>query len=489
MSAAVYYAITAALVLGVLAGIAMMSRVRTARVGNLLSAGCMAAAILVTLQRGGLLSSGGLWIAMAIGAAIGGLGALRVRMIQMPQAVALLNGLGGAASAIVGLLELMHPSVPGAFSSATAALAVAAGVITLSGSLVAALKLQGWMDQRPVVWRAHAAVTAASLGAIALATLLIAVGIGMPLAVALLAIASALFGVAFAIRVGGADMPITISLLNALSGVAAGIAGLAIADPLLVAIGGIVGASGLLLTQIMCRAMNRSLADILLGRTSVGPSVEKEALAAFTEPVAEEIAPASEGRAAEDVPIDPPTDVGGGMDTATESREQADPAALLKAARRVVIVPGYGMALAQAQQEVKRIADRLEQGGAEVLYAIHPVAGRMPGHMNVLLAEVDVPYEQLQEMETINPQLADCDVCLVVGANDVVNPAAGTAEGTPIYGMPILEVERARHVILCNFDTKPGYAGVDNPLYAREEGVSLLLGDAKETLGRLLERL
>ncbi|MDL2319322.1 NAD(P)(+) transhydrogenase (Re/Si-specific) subunit beta [Eubacteriales bacterium OttesenSCG-928-A19] len=474
MSDLLYYILSAVLVGGVLAGIAMMSRVQSARKGNLLSACCMAAAILLTLFRAGLLSHAGLWVAMAVGLALGALGAARVKMIQMPQAVALLNGLGGAASAIVGVMELINPSVTSVFSSVTAGLAVAVGALTLSGSLVAAAKLHGLIGQRPVVWPAHMALTVGSLVIVALCVVLLALNIAVPAITVLCLLAAGFFGVAFAIRVGGADMPITISLLNAFSGVAAGIAGLAIADPLLVAIGGVVGASGLLLTQIMCRAMNRSLADILLGKTSTATpakqaapeevSVEEAAAEAFAAPVAEEIA--------EDPDYKAP-----------------DVADLLKAAKRVIIAPGYGMAVAQAQEEVKRLSDLLEQNGAEVSFAIHPVAGRMPGHMNVLLAEVDVPYEQLFEMDDINPAFADCDVCLVIGANDVVNPAAGTAEGTPIYGMPVLDVASARHLILCNFDTKPGYAGVENPLYARREGVTLLLGDAKETLAELLEKL
>ena len=305
-------------------------------------------------------------------------------------------------------------------------------------------------------------------------------------------VASGLFGVVFAVRVGGADMPITISLLNSFSGVAAGIAGLAIADPLLVAIGGIVGASGLLLTQIMCRAMNRSLSDILLGKTSA--SVRHYGVPQTVSAVPG--APAALGFSGGSTGFDiPDTLEAHGLSDTPEASETPEtpaaptPAALLREAKRVIIVPGYGMALAQAQGLVKALADKLEAAGAEVQYAIHPVAGRMPGHMNVLLAEVDVPYDQLYEMDDINDAFALCDVCVVVGANDVVNPAANTAEGTPIYGMPVLDVENARHLILCNYDTKPGYAGVDNPLYTRESGVTLLLGDAKETLRGLLEAL
>lgn len=479
MSDVPYYILSGVLSLGVLLGIAMMSRVERAAGGNRLSAVCMALAVLVTLVRYDLLTDAGLWIAMAVGLALGLLGARRVKMIQMPQAVALLNGLGGAASAIVGALEVLHPSVVSIFSTATAGLAVVVGMLTLAGSLIAAAKLEGILSQRPVICRGHAAITAGAIGASAAGVVLLTLNVSTGLMLALCLVASALFGIMLAMRVGGADMPITISLLNSFSGVAAGIAGLALASPLLVAIGGIVGASGLLLTQIMCRAMNRSLNDILLGKTSVSASgphtgAEKHGGAA---------AQNTEGPSAETP--DPSS-----ADTTDKAhRPKADPVALLGEAKRVIIVPGYGMALAQAQGLVKALADKLAAGGAEVMYAIHPVAGRMPGHMNVLLAEVDVSYEQLFEMDDINPQFATCDVCIVVGANDVVNPAANTAEGTPIYGMPVLNVEQSRHLILLNYDTKPGYAGVENPLYTKSSGVSLMLGDAKETLAALLQKL
>ena len=282
-------------------------------------------------------------------------------------------------------------------------------------------------------------------------------------------IVSGFFGVAFAIRVGGADMPITISLLNSLSGVAGAIAGIAIANPLLVAVGGVVGASGLLLTQIMCRAMNRSLKGILFGKAATpvakAAPAEEQAVATEEESVAEMDAPIEEVAAPED---------------------EVSPGQLLAEAKKVILIPGYGMALAQAQGLVKQLADKLEANGTEVLFAIHPVAGRMPGHMNVLLCEVDVPYEKLYEMDDVNPQFAQCDVAVIIGANDVVNPAANTAQGTPIYGMPVLDVDKAKHLIVCNYDLKPGYAGVDNPIYTKSQGVTLLLGDAKETLAELL---
>ena len=465
MSNLAYYIICGALVAGVLGGIAMMSRVKTAVAGNALSAVCTAAAIFVTLYKYHLLTQAGLWICLALGLAVGLVGAYRVKMIQMPQTVALLNGFGGAASALVAVVSLVE-GLNGIFSLVTAGLALAVGMITLTGSLIAAGKLQKLISQRPVVWKGHSVIVGSSI-VLTLATVILTAAPMVPVFVSILlcAVCSGLFGVAFAIRVGGADMPITISLLNSLSGVAGAIAGMAIGDPLLVAIGGVVGASGLLLTQIMCRAMNRHLGDILLGKTSAPAKKEQAAPAAVTaeEPAAQ---PVRESACAE-----------------------TSPAEILRQAKDVIIVPGYGMALAQAQQTVKQLADLLESRGAQVRFAIHPVAGRMPGHMNVLLCEANVPYEQLYEMEAINGDFKDCDVSLVIGANDVVNPAANTAEGTPIYGMPVLNVADAKHVIICNYDLKPGYAGVENPLYQRGEGVSLLLGDAKDTLQTLCRAL
>ena len=463
MSNTVYYILCLLLTCGVLYGIALMGKVKTAVKGNLLSALCTAVAVLLTLYRYELLTQAGLWITLALGLGCGLFAAQRVKMIEMPQAVALLNGFGGAASALVALVSLLGNQLAGGFALLTGGLALAVGTVTLTGSLIAAGKLHKLINQRPVVWKNHSAIVTASAGAtLVLVVLFLIPGFSLGALSFLTLAVSGFFGVAFAIRVGGADMPITISLLNSLSGVAGSIAGMAISDPLLVAIGGVVGASGLLLTQIMCRSMNRQLADILLGKTSA-PSKKAETAHVVSEEPKTEAAPAAV--------------------------KQNDPAAILKAARKVIIVPGYGMALAQAQGLVKQIADQLRSGGAEVKFAIHPVAGRMPGHMNVLLCEVDVDYEDLYEMEVINPEFAGCDAVLVIGANDVLNPAANTAEGTPIYGMPVLDVAAAKHIVICNYDLKPGYAGVENPLYTREEGVSLILGNAAETLRDLLAAL
>ena len=470
MTPVVYYVLCGALTLGVLVGIALMSKVRTAVTGNLLSALCMAAAIVLTLFHAGIFDKpSDLWLCLivtAIGLVVGLLWAARIKMIEMPEIVALFNGFGGAASALVALATLIFlpRESMNLFALITGAIALAVGMITLTGSLIAGGKLHKIINGRPVIWKGHKLIlnTTMVLVVVTMALIIFVSAIPMWLSCLLCTLLSAFFGVAFALRVGGADMPITISLLNSLSGVAGSIAGMAIGDPLLVAVGGVVGASGLLLTQIMCKAMNRHLGDILLGKTS---APAKKAAA----PAKKDAAPAPK---AEPAPAPAP-------------KAEKTPGEILAAAKRVIIVPGYGMALAQAQHQVKKLADTLEADGIDVEFAIHPVAGRMPGHMNVLLAEADVPYEKLHEMEEINPRFADCDAAIVIGANDVTNPAANTAEGTPIYGMPVLDVEKARHIFICNYDLKPGYAGVENPIYTRKTGVTLMLGDAKKTVDEL----
>ena len=513
--------ISAVLAVLVMAGISMMSRVQTAVRGNLLSAFAMLAGVVATLFFSGVVSAWTIWPAIIIGALIGSTMARRVQMIQMPQTVALFNGLGGGASALVGLLsvtgagftyEQVVEIVSGgyaAFVTLTGLLAVAVGMITLVGSLVAAGKLHRVLPQQPLVWPLHSVLTLLFL-VLTVAFLLVGVFTNNPATavwcVVGTAVVASLFGLFFSVRVGGADMPITISLLNSLSGVAGAIAGMAISDVFLVAVGGIVGASGLLLTQIMCRAMNRSLMSILVGTTkkpaepkqpistnnpkqqeleqrvmdlekriqeleaivkNLEDRVKKLQKAPLSSPEGDTIAPSNKT-------IEAPSEAVGGAAT------------VLAAAKDVIIVPGYGMALAQAQHQVRQLADKLESRGARVRFAIHPVAGRMPGHMNVLLAEADVDYEKLYEMDAINDDFAKSDCVIVIGASDVLNPAARHAEGTPIYGMPVLNVDQAPEVIICNYDLKPGYAGVENPIYTREKGVYLELGDAKETLMRLM---
>ena len=502
--------ISVLLSIAVLAGISMMSKVQTAVRGNLLSALAMLIGVVATLWFSGVVNAWTIYPSILVGALIGGTMARRAQMIQMPQLVALFNGLGGGASALVGILSatslgfsseqraaiMDHHYMP--FVHFTSMLAIAVGIITLVGSLVAAGKLHRLLNQRPVVLPSHSLFTMLwllfTIGFVIMGT--VTTG-SMVLPILGCVLSAALFGVFFSIRVGGADMPITISLLNSLSGVAGAIAGMAVSDIFLVAVGGIVGASGLLLTQIMCRAMNRSLMSILTGSTRK-PAVVKQPV--ITDNAKEqlvkrvmdlekkikeleEIVKNLEGRV---------QTLSAQLDEAEQQKpaaqqEAKDPVAeALMEAKNVIIVPGYGMALAQAQHQVKQLADKLTANGARVRYAIHPVAGRMPGHMNVLLAEADVSYEDLYEMEAINDDFGQCDLAIVIGANDVLNPAARHAEGTPIYGMPVLNVDQAPQVIICNYDLKPGYAGVENPLYTRERGVHLLLGDAKETLLKLM---
>ena len=478
--------ISAILAVLVLAGISMMSKVKTAVAGNLLSALAMLCGIVATLLFARVVSVWTIYVSILIGARAGSLLAARVKMIQMPQTVALFNGLGGGASALVGILSV-HGE--GAFVRFTALLAVAVGMVTLVGSLVAAGKLHRILPQKPIVWKGHALCTllflALTLGFVAAGIFVQGAGLTVCLVGAF--IFASLFGLWFSLRVGGADMPITISLLNSLSGVAGSIAGMAIGDVFLVAVGGIVGASGLLLTQIMCRAMNRKLMSILTGGTvkpsTLTPVIENEQLVERIMDLEKKIKELEAMVADLEARVKA---LDGQLNAAPCEEEAPTAAAVLSKAKDVIIVPGYGMALAQAQHQVRQLADKLESRGARVRFAIHPVAGRMPGHMNVLLAEADVDYEKLYEMDAINDDFKNADAVVVIGANDVLNPAARNAVGTPIYGMPVLNVDEAPEVIVCNFDLKPGYAGVENPIYSREKGVYLELGDAKETLMRLI---
>ena len=460
MSNFAYFALCGICVAAVLLGINMMSKVKTAVRGNGLSAAAMVLAMAMIFFMRAWAADISLLVAicaaLAAGAVIGIYGAAKAKMIAMPQIIALLNGLGGGASALVAAVTAMDSGVP-AFEAITAGLALAIGALTLTGSLIAAGKLARILDAKPKSLPNHSVI-------MAVLAVLILVGIVLQTFVSgawalLVAILSLAIGVVFVMRVGGADMPITISLLNALSGVAGGIAGMAINEPLLVAVGGIVGASGLILTQDMCKAMNRKLVTILTGKTTVAAPAAAEEKKEES-PVVEESVEEPAGITEENV------------------------AAALQTAQKVIIVPGYGMALSQAQEDVACLANVLEKRGAEVKFAIHPVAGRMPGHMSVLLCEADIDYDKLFMLEDINDDFASCDLVVVIGANDVTNPAANTAEGTPIYGMPVLSVEQAPMTVFCNFDTKPGYAGVPNPLY-EADNVLLMLGDAKESMQKL----
>ena len=453
-----YFLLCGICVAAVLLGINMMSKVKTAVKGNGLSAAAMVLAMAMVFGLRAWAADISLivavCVALAAGAVVGIYGAAKAKMIAMPQIIALLNGLGGGASALVAAVTAVNGGVS-TFEAITAGLALAIGALTLTGSLIAAGKLARILDAKPRSLPNHSIIMAVLAALILIGIVLQTVSSGAW--AILVAILSLVIGVVFVMRVGGADMPITISLLNALSGVAGGIAGMAINEPLLVAVGGIVGASGLILTQDMCKAMNRKLVTILTGQTTIAaPAAEEK----------KEEAPAEEA-------VEEPADI-------TEQTV----AATLQTAQKVIIVPGYGMALSQAQEDVAYLASTLEKRGAEVKFAIHPVAGRMPGHMSVLLCEADIDYDKLFMLEDINDDFAACDIAIVIGANDVTNPAANTAEGTPIYGMPVLSVEDSPKVVFCNFDTKPGYAGVPNPLYEADK-VLLMLGDAKESVSQL----
>jgi H+-translocating NAD(P) transhydrogenase subunit beta len=461
LSDPVYYVLCGILAVSVLAGIHMMSKVEKAHIGNKISALAISLGIIITLVKKDILPVGIIYPAMAAGLIIGLILAKRVKMIEMPELVALLNGIGGAASAIVAsfaFLTLYHGN--DIFGKTSSSLAMAIGTLTLSGSLVAAGKLHKLLNQKPVILPMHqtAAVSLISV----LLVLILSGGLfniipASMLLIGIILIAAA-FGLVFSIRVGGADMPITISFLNSLSGVAAAVAGFAVNDILLVSVGGIVGASGLFLTQIMCRAMNRKLVDILLGKTAT-----QDTKAAKQEELPQQ--------------------------DKEEKDQSVDPVTVIKSAKKVIIVPGYGMALAHAQHLVKQLAKKLTDNGASVKYAIHPVAGRMPGHMDVLLIEAGVPFNDVFEMDDINDEFKESDLTLVVGANDVLNPAARNAEGTPIYGMPILNVDQCPNIVFFNYDLQPGYSGVDNPIYNRKSGVWIIQGNAADTLTEVLKNL
>ena len=394
-------------------------------------------------------------VGVLIGAVVGTLGGRRVKMTAMPQMVALFNGVGGGAAALVAVAELLQlagarPEFQTGFPSV---FAIIVGGISFAGSAVAFAKLQELMTGTPITYPGQQVVNALlALLIVALAVVLLAVTGQPAVFVAMLALAL-LLGVAFVLPIGGADMPVVISLLNAFTGLAVAASGFVLNNFALIVAGTLVGASGTLLTKLMSDAMGRSLGNVLFG--------------AFGQ------VQAGAGAAA------------AGGDRSVRPGTTDDIGTMLAYSRSVIIVPGYGLAVAQAQHAVRELADLLERRGVEVEYAIHPVAGRMPGHMNVLLAEANVPYEQLKEMDEVNGQFRKTDVVLVVGANDVVNPAARSSPGSPIYGMPILNVDEARNVVFLKRSMRPGFAGIDNDLLYDPKTI-MLFGDAKESLNKLV---
>jgi NAD(P) transhydrogenase subunit beta len=442
-------------------GIKGLSKVRSARAANGLAALAMGLAVVGLLLQ--IRPDPQAWLWIAIGTALGGLAGLvtaqRVPMTAMPETVALFNGCGGMASLLVAIgVALFDGQASDTVALVSIAISVFVGAITFTGSIVAMAKLQGWLDTPG--WTQsqvrHVVNIALAITCLVGSVLLLADPSGMPLW--LLVVSASLLGVGVTLPIGGADMPVVISLLNSYSGVAAAAAGFVVGSQLLIVAGAMVGAAGLILTQVMCTAMNRSLVSVLfggaLGATGGG------------------------GESA-----------GGAADySRITSCSPEECAMALEGAERVVFVPGYGLAVAQAQHALRELAKLLEAHGVEVTYAIHPVAGRMPGHMNVLLAEADVPYEQLVEMEAINPEFPRTDVVIVLGANDVVNPQAKTDPTSPLYGMPVLEVDQARQVFVVKRSLGAGYAGIANALFELPQ-TAMVFGDAKAVLNGLLSEL
>ena len=442
-------------------GIKGLSKVRSARAANGLAALAMGLAVVGLLLQ--IRPDPQAWLWIAIGTALGGLAGLvtaqRVPMTAMPETVALFNGCGGMASLLVAIgVALFDGQASDTVALVSIAISVFVGAITFTGSIVAMAKLQGWLDTPG--WTQsqvrHVVNIALAITCLVGSVLLLADPSGMPLW--LLVVSASLLGVGVTLPIGGADMPVVISLLNSYSGVAAAAAGFVVGSQLLIVAGAMVGAAGLILTQVMCTAMNRSLVSVLfggaLGATGGG----------------------GEG-------------AGGAADySRITSCSPEECAMALEGAERVVFVPGYGLAVAQAQHALRELAKLLEAHGVEVTYAIHPVAGRMPGHMNVLLAEADVPYEQLVEMEAINPEFPRTDVVIVLGANDVVNPQAKTDPTSPLYGMPVLEVDQTRQVFVVKRSLGAGYAGIANALFELPQ-TAMVFGDAKAVLNGLLSEL
>ena len=429
-------------------GLKQLSSPATAVRGNMLSSFAMLIAIVATLTGNNILPWEWIIISIAIGAVIGGLAAQKVAMTSMPEMVALFNGSGGIASLLVAWAALYNVD-NSTFTDITVVLSILIGGVTFTGSIIAWGKLSEVMPSGAWVFGLQRVVNGAILLGIIAVAVIFCMDPGADSQYLYMLIALALlFGVMVVAPVGGADMPVVISLLNSYSGLAACAAGFAINNNILIVAGSMVGAAGIILTNIMCKAMNRSLANVLFS----GFGAVKQA-----------------------------TKVEGEVKPITAD----DAYLILEAAQSVTFVPGYGMAVAQAQHVVRELGELLEKNGAEVSYAIHPVAGRMPGHMNVLLAEANVPYDQLVEMEDINPRIEGIDVAVVIGANDVVNPAARNDENSPIYGMPIINVDHARTVFVLKRSMASGFSGVDNPLFFGDN-TRMLFGDAKDSIATVV---
>ncbi len=451
-------------------GLKRLSSPATARRGNLMAASGMLLAVVATLISQEIVSYSFIIIGLVVGSLIGTVMARRVEMTAMPEMVAVFNGFGGGASAVVAGAEVARAAVFGSAlptpTVVTVALSMLIGTVTFSGSFVAFGKLSGMVAGRPIQFPGMLVLSSVLLlGAVGAGAYMVAAAPGFTgnaapfvWALGIVAALSAILGILVVIPIGGADMPVVVALLNSYSGLAAAATGFVLSNYALIIGGTLVGASGFILTVIMCDAMNRSLANVLFGAFGGGGA---------------EVAAGAE--------------TGPGGKSAKETTPE-DVAIMTAYAETVIIVPGYGMAVAQAQHHTREMADLLEERNVEVKYAIHPVAGRMPGHMNVLLAEADVPYDQLFDMDEINNQFPQADVVLVIGANDVVNPAARDDPGSPIYGMPILNVDEADQVVVLKRSLSPGFAGVENELFYKDN-TSMLFGDAKDSVGKLIKEL
>ena len=438
-------------------GIKRLSHPKTARSGNFISSMGMLIAIITTLLVNGNVSLEFVGLGILIGSIVGAFFAIRVEMTQMPQMVAIFNGFGGIASALIASAEYLNPDgILSTFSLSTISLSIFVGTLTFTGSFIAFGKLQGFISGQPIVFPGQQILNGIiALFLIATATFMVSFSNNPINHFYILIALSAVLGITLTIPIGGADMPVVISLLNSYSGIAAASTGFVLNNNALIISGALVGASGLILTNIMCKGMNRSLANVIFGAMGLDQG-------------------SSENGEAKQINV--------------KSYSTEEAAMIFDAAEKIIVVPGYGLAVAQAQHAVREVADFLSKKGKKVLYAIHPVAGRMPGHMNVLLAEANISYEQLKDLDEVNNEFEDCDVALVLGANDVVNPAARHDSSSPIFGMPILDVDKSQTVIINKRTMNTGFAGVQNELFGYDNSI-MVFGDAKDMLQQLLKDL
>ena len=438
-------------------GIKRLSHPKTARSGNFIASMGMLIAIITTLVANGNISLELVGLGILIGSIIGAFFAIRVEMTQMPQMVAIFNGFGGIASALIASAEYLNPDgILSTFSLSTISLSVFVGTLTFTGSFIAFGKLQGFISGQPIVFPGQQILNGLiALLLVATAAFMVSFSTDPINHFYILIALSAVLGITLTIPIGGADMPVVISLLNSYSGIAAASTGFVLNNNALIISGALVGASGLILTNIMCKGMNRSLANVIFGAVGLDQG-------------------SSENEDAKQINV--------------KSYSTEEAAMIFDAAEKIIVVPGYGLAVAQAQHAVSEVADFLSKKGKKVLYAIHPVAGRMPGHMNVLLAEANISYEQLKDLDEVNNEFEDCDVALVLGANDVVNPSARHDSSSPIFGMPILDVDKSQTVIINKRTMNTGFAGVQNELFGYDNSI-MVFGDAKDMLQQLLKDL